>query len=93
MTKSQVIRRGSEVLIRLGEHDVPLPGPLGTAVLQLISDGRAYAGIGSPATSPWLFPGHLPGRPITPARLGERLRGLGERTIQNQRCPQRRWQT
>jgi hypothetical protein len=77
MTKGQVIRRGSEVLIRLGEHDVPLPGPLGTAVLQLISDGRAYAGIGSPATSPWLFPGHLPGRPITPARLGERLRALG----------------
>jgi hypothetical protein len=26
---------------------------------------------------PWLFPGHLPGRPITPARLGERLGRLG----------------
>jgi len=77
MTKDRVVRHGSEVLIRLGEHDVPLPGPLGHAVLQLISDGRAYAGIGSPATSPWLFPGHLPGRPITPARLGERLRALG----------------
>jgi len=24
-----------------------------------------------------LFPGHLPGRPLTPARLGERLRTLG----------------
>jgi len=77
MTKSQVTRRSSEILIRLGEHDVPLPGPLSTAVLQLISDGRAYAGTGSPATSPWLFPGHLPGRPITPATLGERLRALG----------------
>jgi hypothetical protein len=77
MTASQVTRRGSDVLIRLGEHDVPLPGPLGTAVLQLISHGRAHAGVGSPATSPWLFPGHLPGRPITPARLGERLRALG----------------
>jgi hypothetical protein len=77
MTTSQVTRRGSEVLTLLGEHDVPLPGPLGTAVLQLISDGRAYAGVGSPATSQWLFPGHLPGQPITPARLGERLRALG----------------
>jgi hypothetical protein len=25
----------------------------------------------------WLFPGHLPGRPITPATLGERLRAIG----------------
>jgi hypothetical protein len=77
MTTSQVTRRDSEVLIRLGDHDVRLPGPLGTAVLQLISDGRAYTGVGSPATSRWQFPGHLPGQPITPARLGERLWALG----------------
>ena len=24
-----------------------------------------------------MFPGHLPGRPLTPARLGKRLRTLG----------------
>ena len=77
MTTSQITHRGSDVLIRLSEHYIPLPDPLGTAVLQLISQGRACTGIGSPATSPWLFPGHLPGQPITPARLGERLRALG----------------
>ena len=47
------------------------------AVLQLISGGRSYRGVGSPPATTWLFPGHLPGRPITPARLGERLRAIG----------------
>ena len=28
-------------------------------------------------TSPWLFPGGLPGRPITASRLGQRLNILG----------------
>jgi hypothetical protein len=74
---SQVIPRDSETFIRLGRHDMPVPGPLADAVLQLITDGRSYRGVGSPQQTAWLFPGHLPGRPITPARLGERLRALG----------------
>jgi len=77
MTTSQVTRRDGETLIRLGRHDVPVPGPLAEAVLKLISGGRSYRGIGSPQQTAWLFPGHLPGRPITPARLGERLRAIG----------------
>ncbi len=76
-TTSQVTRHDNEVLIRLGCHDVPVPGPLATATLQLISDGRSHRGVGSPPATTWLFPGHLPGRPITPARLGERLRAIG----------------
>jgi hypothetical protein len=77
MTTSQVTGHDSEVHIRLGRHDVPVPGPLATATLQLIHDGRSHRGVGSPPATTWLFPGHLPGRPITPARLGERLRALG----------------
>jgi len=77
MTTSQVIPRDNETFIRLGRHDMPVPGPLADAVLQLISDGRSHRGVGSPQRTAWLFPGHLPGRPITPARLGERLRALG----------------
>jgi hypothetical protein len=65
------------VFIRLRRHDAPLPGPLATATGQLITSGRSYRGIGSPPPTRWLFPGHLPGRPITPSRLGERLRALG----------------
>ncbi len=77
MTTGQVTRRDGETFIRFGRHDVPVPGPLADAVLQLISDGRSYRGVGSPPATAWLFPGHLPGRPITPARLGERLRRIG----------------
>jgi len=77
MTTSQVTRRGIETFLQLGRHDVPVPGPLASAVLQLISCGRSHRGAGSPPATTWLFPGHLPGRPITPARLGERLRAMG----------------
>ena len=77
MTTSQVTRRDNQVSIRLGRHDAPVPAPLAGAVLTLINDGRSHRGVGSPPATTWLFPGHLPGRPITPARLGERLRALG----------------
>jgi integrase len=77
MTTSQVTRRQGKTFIRLGRHDVPVPGPLADALRQLISGGRSYRGVGSPAATTWLFPGHLPGRPITPDTLGERLRALG----------------
>jgi hypothetical protein len=77
LTTSQVTNSDSEVLIRLGRHDAPLPGPLATATRQLISGGRSHRGVGSPPGTTWLFPGHLPGRPITSATLGERLRALG----------------
>jgi 3-hydroxymyristoyl/3-hydroxydecanoyl-(acyl carrier protein) dehydratase len=77
MTTSQVTCRDSETFIRLGRHNAPVPGPLADATLQLISDGRSYRGVGSPPATTWLFPGHLPGRPITPARLGERPRATG----------------
>jgi len=77
LTTSQVTSHGSEVLIRLGRHDAPLPGPLAAATRQLITEGRSHRGIGSPPATTWLFPGHLPGRPITPAQLGVRLRAIG----------------
>jgi hypothetical protein len=44
---------------------------------QLLNDGRTHRGVGSPQQTTWLFPGHMPGRLITPATLGERLRALG----------------
>ncbi len=77
MTTSQITRRDGQACLRLGRHDVPVPGPLASAVDQLVSGGRSYRGVGSPPATTWLFPGHLPGRPITPARLGERLHAIG----------------
>jgi len=77
LTTGQVTRRDDAVFVRLGQHDVPVPGPLGAALNELIRDGRAYTGVGSPARTRWLFPGGMPGKPITASQLGERLRALG----------------
>lgn len=79
MTTEQVITRGENVFIRFGHSDVHIPDPLAGLLLALIRDGRRYRGVGSPASSCWLLPGMQPGRPLTPARLGERLRTLGIR--------------
>ena len=65
MTTSQVTTRDGTVHIRLGDHDVPVPEPLGIVLTELVRTGRSHTGTGSPAITPWLFPGGLPGKPIT----------------------------
>lgn len=77
VTTSQVTRRDNQTFIRLGRHDAPVPDPLAEATHELINNGRSHRGVGSPPATTWLFPGHLPARPITAARLGERLRAIG----------------
>jgi hypothetical protein len=77
MTIDQISQTGDTVTIRLGRHHIPVPDPLGELLLQLIHDGKSHVGIGSPTHTRWLFPGGLPGRPITASRLAERLRAIG----------------
>lgn len=77
LTTGQVTSRDDAVFIRLGKHDIPVPDLLGAALLELIRGGRTHTGIGTPARTRWLFPGGMPGRPITGSQLGERLRALG----------------
>ena len=77
MTTSQITSNDGTVFVRFGHHNVPVPEPLGVILTDLIRTGRTHTATGSPATSPWLFPGGLPGRPITASRLGQRLRTLG----------------
>ena len=77
LTTSQITRHGDGITIRFGQHDVPVPAPLGDLLRTLLADGKPNTGIGTPAERTWLFPGLLPGRPITPARLAQRLRALG----------------
>ena len=69
ITTSQVTRHGCDVYVQFGQHEVPIPSALGMLLLTLIADGKPNTGTGSPAVGPWLFPGLLPGQPITPARL------------------------
>ncbi|MDN5859855.1 MAG: hypothetical protein L0H84_14660, partial [Pseudonocardia sp.] len=73
ITTDQISHRDQQVLLRFGHHDVHLPEPLAGLIVALARDGRRYRGVGSPTASTWLFPGLLPGHPLTPARLGERL--------------------
>jgi hypothetical protein len=77
MTIAQVSTRDGAVHVRFGHHDVPVPEPLGIVLTELLRTGRRHTGTGSPALTPWLFPGGLPGQPITASRLGGRLRTLG----------------
>jgi hypothetical protein len=86
MTTRQVTSRDGTVAVRFGHHDAPVPGPLGAILAELIRTGRSHTGTGSPASTPWLFPGGLPGRPITAARLGQRLRNLGIYTMAGRRA-------
>ena len=72
-----VIHRDGEVHLRLGMQEMVIPEPLGALIGELIATGRRYVGVGSPAHTSWLLPGLFPGRHLSPARLGERLRKLG----------------
>ena len=56
-----------------------LPEPLSTLVRELVTTRRGHAVLGDQGTSPWLFPGGQPGRPISADRLGQRLRLIGLR--------------
>ena len=81
MTTDQITTRDGQVLVRFGQHEVLVPDSLAQILTDLIRAGRSHTGTGSPITSPWLFPGGMPGQPITPSRLGERLRALGIRAM------------
>lgn len=74
MTIDTVTTTTTGMSVRFGTHAVAIPDPLATHLTTLIATGRTHhIGIGSTTPSRWLFPGHLPGRPITANRLGQRL--------------------
>jgi hypothetical protein len=79
MTLDQITVAAAGVSIRFANtsHDLAVPDPLATLVAKQVKTGRSRnIGLGAVPTS-WLFPGHLPGRPITASRLGERLGTFG----------------
>ena len=86
MTTSQITSHDGTVHVRFGDHEVPVPEPLGVILTELARSGRSHTGTGTPAVTPWLFPGGLPGRPITAPRLGQRLRRLGVHAMAGRRA-------
>lgn len=78
ITRDQITRRDDRTLtLRLGHDPIVVPDPLAGLITDLTATGRTYIGVGSPATTRWLFPGLHPGQPLTASRLGARLGKLG----------------
>ncbi len=70
------------VTVCLGSVPITLPEPLAALTRDLVTTRRGHAVLGNRGTSPWLFPGGQPGRPVSADRLGQRLRQLGLRPAQ-----------
>jgi hypothetical protein len=77
MTRAQVRDHTSVLTVRFGRHDATIPEPLAGFIRDQLTAPRRHHSLGAPPDMRWLFPGRLPGRPITAGRLGERLGKLG----------------
>lgn len=82
MTVEQIQVDAHDVRLRLGRAPIHLPEPLDTLARTVVANRKGHATIGALAPSPWLFPGGQPGRPISSARLTQRLNNLGIRPSQ-----------
>lgn len=77
LTLDRITHSSGGVHLLLGASPALLPEPLANLVLELAATRKGHATVGSPPTSPWLFPGGTPGRPIGADRLALRLGRLG----------------
>ena len=77
MTRGQIHDHGKALTVRFGARDVTIDEPLAGFIRHHLADPRRHESLGALTHTDWLFPGHLPGRPITAACLGSRLRALG----------------
>ncbi len=79
MTVSQILVSEHDVRLRLGRAPIQLPEPVATLARAVTANRKGHATIGAAQPSPWLFPGGQPGRPVSTARLTQRLGDLGIR--------------
>lgn len=83
MTTGQIQASADDVRLRLGRVPIQLPEPVATLARTVAANRKGHATIGARAPSPWLFPGGQPGRPISSARLTQRLSNVGIRPSQD----------
>lgn len=76
MTRDQIHDHGHVLSVRFGTADIEILEPLAGFVRAHLDTPRRHDSLAAPGSN-WLFPGHLPGQPITPAWLGARLGRLG----------------
>ena len=77
MTTKQIHTDDHDIRLHLGRVPIQLPEPVATLARTVIANRKGHATIGTLTPSPWLFPGGQPGRPISTARLAQRLNNLG----------------
>jgi hypothetical protein len=65
------------VTLQLGREPLELPPPLDALAAELAQRRHGRCALGPSDTSPWLFPGALPGRPISTQMLARQLTNLG----------------
>lgn len=82
MTPSDVWREGDEVFVRLGSIPLRMPPLFAGLAEEAILDRHAPRPLGGRPDFDWLFPGSIPGQPMSKSTLTERVRKLG---IQPQR--------
>ncbi|MQS17390.1 site-specific integrase [Streptomyces kaniharaensis] len=75
LTVGHVQRDGERLTILFGDRPIVLPAPLDALVEELITHRRGHTLLDVPGT--WLFPGRLPGQPLSSSQVVKRLRGLG----------------
>jgi hypothetical protein len=77
LTLDHVHAGDDHVRLQLGREPIVLPEPLAGLVLELVATRRGHATLGEHGSSRWLFPGGMPGRPVSSYQLAQRLRQLG----------------
>jgi uncharacterized protein YidB (DUF937 family) len=82
LTLEDITATDTTTAICFGTVPITLPEPLASLTRTLVATRRGHAVLGDRGTSPWLFPGGQPSRPISADRLGQRLRQLGLRPAQ-----------
>ena len=65
MARAQVRDHRPGLTVRLGHNDAAIPEPLAGFVRDQLAAPRRHHSLGAPPDTRWLFPGHLPGQPIT----------------------------
>jgi len=77
LTTEHVLQTDKGTQLLVGTRPLDLPEPLDELIVELVNNRKGQAVIGCTDSHPWLFPGGLPGLPLTPAWITARLKALG----------------
>ena len=74
LTINDLDARGDEVRLTLDKSPFTLPPRLAAVLRTLASTSTPRAAVGRAIPTPWIFPGGVPGRPLSVSSLSNRLR-------------------